>query len=202
MHLHPTEPWLDFDPTRAGPARGRAAAATANPLASWAALTMLRAGGAAIDGAIAAQAVLTVVEPNASGIGGGAMIVLHDRGTTHLIDGLAAAPARVPERLETDFDGRSIPAERAVYGGRTVGVPGVLRALDVAHRRFGRLPWTRLFEPAVALAEGGFPLAPYLVRTLQEIPPMRDEAMARALYCGGTEAPLPAGTRLHNIPLA
>jgi gamma-glutamyltranspeptidase/glutathione hydrolase len=196
------EPWLDFDATRARPVCGRAAAATANPLASWAALTMLRAGGAAIDGAIAAQAVLTVVEPNASGIGGGAMIVLHDVGATHVFDGLTAAPARVPERLETDFDGRSIPAERAVYGGRTVGVPGVLRALDVADRRFGRLPWARLFEPAVALAEGGFPLAPYLVRTLQEIPPMRDEAMARSLYCGGTEAPLPAGTRLHNIPLA
>jgi len=196
------EPWLDFDATRRRAAGGRAAAATANPLASWAALTMLHAGGAAIDGAIAAQAVLTVVEPNASGIGGGAMIVLHDSGTTYVFDGLTAAPARVPERLETDFDGRSVPAERAVYGGRTVGVPGVLRALDAAHRRLGRLPWARLFAPAVALAEGGFPLAPYLVRTLQEIPPMRDEAMARSLFCGGTGAPLPVGRRLHNIPLA
>ncbi len=202
MHYHPTEPWLDFDPTRTRSARGRAAAATANPLASRAALEMLRAGGSAIDGAIAAQAVLTVVEPNASGIGGGAMIVLHDRAGTHVIDGLAAAPASVPDRLQTDFDGRSVPADRVVYGGRTVGVPGVLRALDLAHRRFGRLPWAQLFEPAVALAESGFPLAPYLVRTLQEIPPIRDERMARTLFCGGTEAPLPVGTRLHNLPVA
>ena len=196
------EPWLDFDVSRARPARGRAAAATANPLASWAALCMLRVGGGAIDAAIAAQAVLTVVEPNASGIGGGAVIVLHDRGATHVIDGLAAAPARVPDRLETDFDGRTVPADRAVYGGRTVGVPGVLRALELAHRRFGRLPWARAFEPAVALAEGGFPLAPYLVRMLQEFAPIRDEAMARTLFCGGTGAPLPAGTGLRNISLA
>jgi gamma-glutamyltranspeptidase/glutathione hydrolase len=196
------EPWLDFDATRARPARGRAAAATANPLASRAALEMLRAGGSAIDGATAAQAVLTVVEPNASGIGGGAAIVLHDGGATHAFDGLATAPARVTDRLQTDFDGRSIPADRVVYGGRTVGVPGVLRVLELVHGRFGRLPWARLFEPAVALAESGFPLAPYPARMLLEIPPMRDEALARTLFCGGTDGPLPVGTRLHNLPLA
>jgi gamma-glutamyltranspeptidase/glutathione hydrolase len=103
------EPWLDFDPTRVRPAHGRAAAATANPLASWAAVTVLHEGGTAIDAAVAAQAVLTVVEPNASGVGGGAIILIHQGNRVHAIDGLSAAPARVTARSETDFDGRSIP---------------------------------------------------------------------------------------------
>ena len=126
-------PWLDYDPTRARGARGAAAVATANPLASWAAATILREGGSAVDAAVAAQAVLTLVEPNASGIGGGAVILVHDGGTVRSYDGLSAAPARVPARLETDFDGRTVPADRAAYGGRTVGVPGALRALHDAH---------------------------------------------------------------------
>ena len=196
------EPWLDLDLSRTRPASGRQAVATANPLASWAAATMLRQGGSAIDAAIAAQMVLTLVEPNASGLGGGAVILIHDGAGITTIDGISAAPARVPERLETDFDGRTVPVDRATTGGRTVGVPGALRALDDAHRRFGRLPWKTLFEPAIACATEGFALSPYLVRTLLEIPAMRDEPFARALYCGGTDAPLPPGTMLRNPALA
>jgi len=192
------DPWLDADTTRRRPARGRAAAATANPLASWAALRMIAAGGSAVDAAVAAQAVLSLVEPNASGLGGGAMILVHDGAAVTAIDGISAAPARVPERLERDFDGRVIPADRAAYGGRTVGVPGALRALELAHRRFGRLPWSALFAPAMELAGEGYPLSPYVVRMLQEIPPVRDEAFARALFCGGGDTPLPPGTTLRN----
>ncbi len=193
---------LDADLARTRAASGRAAVATANPLASWAAARILRDGGSAIDAAVAAQMVLSLVEPNASGLGGGAMILIHDGTALTAIDGISAAPARVPERLETDFDGRTVPAERATFGGRTAGIPGALRALDDAHRRFGRLPWKSLFAPAIELATDGFALSPYLVRTLLEIPPMRDEPFARALYCGGTDAPLPAGTRLHNLAFA
>ncbi len=196
------EPWLDLDLSRTRPACGRQAVATANPLASWAAATILRQGGSAIDAAIAGQMVLTLVEPNASGLGGGALLLIHDGTAITTIDGISAAPARVPARLETDFDGRTIPTDRAAFGGRTAGVPGALCALDDAHRRFGRLPWKTLFEPAIALATDGFALSPYLVRTLLENPSMRDEPFARALYCGGTDAPLPPGTHLHNPALA
>ena len=196
------ESWLDFDPTRHRPAEGYAAAATANPLASWAAVSILRQGGTAVDAAIAAQAVLTLVEPNASGLGGGAMVLVHEAGQTTCIDGLSAAPSHVPSRLIRDFDGRPIPADRAMYGGRTAGVPGALRALADAHGRFGRLPWQALFAPAIELATDGFPLSPYLWRTLQEIPAMRDEPFAHALYCGGGDLALMPGTRLRNPALA
>jgi gamma-glutamyltranspeptidase/glutathione hydrolase len=194
----------DHHPERLRPGIGLAAAATANPLASRAALDMLAQGGAAIDATIAAQAVLSLVEPNASGLGGGAMLLYRAEATgqVHAFDGLSAAPARVPDRLETDFDGRTVPAERAVFGGRTVGVPGCLRALELAHRRFGRLPWPALFAPAIALATEGFPLSPYLNRTLTELPVMREAPFARALYCGGGTLPLPAGTVLRNPDFA
>ncbi|MCX7382908.1 MAG: gamma-glutamyltransferase [Alphaproteobacteria bacterium] len=176
------------------PIRGRAAVAAANPLAAAAGLAILRAGGSAVDAAIAAQAALTVVEPNASGIGGGAVILVHEAGATIAFDGIAAAPGEVPERLETDFNGRTVPSDRAVFGGRTVGVPGALRALEDAHRRFGRLPWRALFAPAIELAAEGFALAPYVVRTLLEIPVMRDEAMAKALYWRGSPPDRPASS--------
>ncbi|HEY2133901.1 MAG TPA: gamma-glutamyltransferase [Acetobacteraceae bacterium] len=194
--------WLDYDPSRQRPARGRAAAATANPLASWAATSMLRADGSAVDAAVAAQAMLTLVEPNASGIGGGAMILIHAAGTVHAIDGLSAAPSRVPPRLGTDFDGRRVPADRLEYGGRTVGVPGALRALEAAHRRFGRLGWAQLFAPAIAMAADGFPLSSYLWRAIQENPAIRDEPMAHILYCAGTATTLPPGSMLRNRALA
>lgn len=198
----PPEEWLDFDPTGSRPARGRLAAATANPLASRAAVEMLRRGGAAVDAAIAAQAVLNVVEPNASGIGGGALLLVAEAGTVRAFDGLSAAPARVPDRLETDFDGRTVPADRAAYGGRTVGVPGAPRAMQMAHAACGRLPWADLFAPAIALAEQGFPLAPYLLRALHENPWMRDDPFTRATYCLGADLPPPTGTMLRNPALA
>lgn len=196
------EPWLDFDPLRRRPARGRAAAATANPLASWAAMRMLRLGGSAVDAAVAAQAMLTLVEPNASGIGGGALLLLHHRGETTCIDGLSTAPARVTARLTRDFDGREIDPARASYGGRTAGVPGALRALEMAHRRFGRLGWAALFEPAIEAAEAGYPFSPYLRRMLVENPGVRALPTARALYEDAAGHLPPAGARLHNPALA
>lgn len=193
--------WIDYDGSRGRAALGRAAIATAHPLASWAGLEMLRAGGSAVDAAVAAQAVLTAVEPNASGIGGGALMLVADGGAVHAIEGLSAAPARVTDRLERDFDGRTVPADRAAFGGRTVGVPGALRALEAAHRRFGRLPWAMLFGPAIELSSEGYPLSPYLLRTLLENPMVQTEAMAQALFCGGGTVPHSAQTRLHNPAL-
>ncbi len=196
------EAWLDFDPSRTRAGAGQAVAATANPMASWAAAAMLRQGGSAVDAAIAAQAMLTLVEPNASGLGGGAMLLVHRDGETVCIDGLSSAPAHAPARLVRDYDGRPIPGDRALFGGRTVGVPGALRALADAHARFGRLPWAALFAPVIEAATDGFALSPYLWRTLQEIPAMRDESFARALYCGGNDLALLPGTILRNPALA
>ena len=195
------EPWITTDPTRHASASGRAAVATAHPLASRAALLMLRAGGSAVDAAVAAQAALCVVEPNASGLGGGAIILVHDGDRVLCLDGLAHAPGRVTARLATDFDGRTVPSERAVYGGRTVGVPGALMALEHAHRRFGRLPWAELFAPAIELAAEGAPLSPYLCRALAENPAVRDTRFGREQYCEGGAA-LPPGTVRRNPALA
>ncbi len=194
------EPWIATDPQRRSPAIGRAAVAAAHPLAARAGLLMLRAGGSAVDAAVAIQAALTVVEPNASGIGGGAVILVHDGAQALCLDGLARAPARVTARLATDFDGRTVPTERAMYGGRTVGVPGALMALEHAHRRFGRLPWSDLFAPAIELASEGAPLSPYLTRALAENPAVRDTRFAREHYCADGIA-LPAGTVRRNPAL-
>ncbi len=196
------EPWLDFDPTRSRPATGHAAAATAHPLASWAALRMLRAGGSAVDAAVAAQAVLTLVEPNASGIGGGAVILVAGGGGVRVFEGLSASPGRVTDRLERDFDGRIVPPERATFGGRTVGVPGSIRALEMAHGQYGRLAWAQLFEPAIELAEAGAPLSGYLMRALRESPAVQTEVMAQALFCEPNGLPLAAGTVVRNPALA
>src|SRR5476651_1874595 len=131
-------------------------AAAANPLAAAAGREMLRQGGSAIDAAIAMQAVLTLVEPQSSGIGGGALIVLWDGKNVRTYDGRETAPAGATEKLFLQADGKPMPFPQAQIGGRSVGTPGVLRALEMAHKQHGRLPWATLFEPAIKLAEQGF----------------------------------------------
>ena len=174
----------------------RALVATASPTASRAAHAVLARGGSAADAAVAAQAVLGLTEPHASGLGGGTVIVWHDgrSGRQGVIDGLASAPAEVTERLEHDYSGRRIPFARIQFGGRTVGVPGTLRALQTFHGRFGREPWARLFDDARNLACEGFALPPYLVKTLRELAPVQDEPMAHAVYGQGTRHVQAAGT--------
>ncbi len=200
----PNTPELNHDKKRQRGASGHAVAATASPLASLAAINAIKKGGSAADAIVAAQAVLSLVEPHASGLGGGSVIVWHDEktGNSGVIDGLAAAPAVVTERLELDFDGRSIPRERAMTGGRTVGVPGTLRALEKLHNKFGKLNWGQLFNEAHAHASEGFDLPPYLVKTINEISSMQDEPLAQSVYCNGTRRVLPAGTRIQNPQLA
>ena len=137
-------------------------AAAANPLAAEAGREMLRQGGSAIDAAIAMQAVLTLVEPQSSGIGGGAFIMLWDGHTVHAYDGRETAPAGATERLFLKADGQPMAFTAAQIGGRSVGTPGVLRALEMAHKKTGHLPWARLFEPAIRLSEQGFAISPRL----------------------------------------
>ena len=136
--------------------------AAANPHAARAGLEMLSAGGSAVDAAIAAQMVLTLVEPQSSGIGGGAFLLHWDAVGSRIAayDGRETAPAAArPDRfLRTD--GSPMGLGEAIGSGRSVGVPGVLRMLELAHVRHGRLPWRRLFTPAIRLAEEGFPVSP------------------------------------------
>ncbi|MEY8876269.1 MAG: gamma-glutamyltransferase, partial [Leptothrix sp. (in: b-proteobacteria)] len=127
----------------------REAVVTAHPLASGAGLRMLQAGGSAVDAAIAAQLVLGLVEPQSSGIGGGAFLLHWDGQQLQSYDGRETAPAGVSERLLLDAAGQPLAFHTAAVGGRAVGVPGVLRMLALAHRRHGRLPWATLFEPAI-----------------------------------------------------
>jgi gamma-glutamyltranspeptidase/glutathione hydrolase len=172
-------------------ARWWEAVATANPLATEAAMAILRAGGSAVDAAIAAQAVLTLAEPSASGIGGGAIILMAAGGSVRVFEGLAAAPEAIAVR-----------EGQPEFGGCSVGVPGAVRAMAMAHAAGGRLAWRALFAPAIALASEGAPLAPYLRRRLCEAPAMREEPLARALWFGERGAPRAAGTKFRNKELA
>lgn len=144
-------------PAMAQPAR-RHMAATASPPATEAALEILRAGGSALDAGIAAAVMLTLTEPQAAGIGGGALM-LHYDGESHSVsawDGRETAPASATPALFLRPDGTPMPFAQAMEGGRSVGVPGLLRMLEAAHREHGRLPWARLLEPTIRLAEHGF----------------------------------------------
>ena len=175
-------------------------ASTAHPLATRAALRMLAQGGTAVDATVAAQLVLGLVEPQSSGIGGGLLMLVWDAPTRRLrsYDGLAAAPARTTASLRTDVDGRQLPAEAVARGGRSVGVPGTLAALELAHRQHGRLPWAQLFAPAIELATQGAPMSPYLHGILLRDPGGRDHAAFRADLYGADGQPHPVGTLVRN----
>ncbi|WP_086464168.1 gamma-glutamyltransferase [Oceanibaculum nanhaiense] len=178
-------------------------AVTANPLATEAALKALRAGGSAIDAAIAAQMVLTLVEPQSSGIGGGAFLVHFDKkaGRTASYDGRETAPAAArPDRF-LDKDGKPLSYFDAVVGGRSVGVPGTLRVLELAHRQHGKLPWGSLFDDAIRLAEEGFPVPPRLARALTREKHLTQEA-ARAYFYKPDGKPWKQGELLRNPALA
>jgi gamma-glutamyltranspeptidase/glutathione hydrolase len=133
----------------------------AHPLAVDAGLKMLERGGSATDAAIAVQMVLNLVEPQASGIGGGAFIMHYDatKKITSAYDGRETAPQAATPELFIGADGKPMRFQDAVIGGRSVGVPGLLRVVEMAHARHGKLPWATLFEPAIALAENGFALS-------------------------------------------
>ena len=177
-------------------------AAAANPLAAEAGREMLRQGGSAIDAAIAMQAVLTLVEPQSSGIGGGALIVLWDGKTVRTYDGRETAPAGATEKLFLQADGQPMPFTQAQIGGRSVGTPGVLRALELAHQKHGRLPWATLFEPAIKLAEQGFAISPRLHRLIAADSSLRRSPEMVAYFLNADGSPKAAGTPLKNPALA
>ena len=176
----------------------RQAVAAAHPLATQAGLDILRAGGSALDAAVAIQAVLGLVEPQSSGIGGGALLVLHDGQSIWTLDGRETAPASAHERMFLQADGRPMPFARAVQSGWSVGVPGAIRMLDMAHARWGRLPWARLFEPAIRLASEGFPVSARLHQLLQEESALKNDPVARSYFWNAQGEPWPVGHVLRN----
>lgn len=175
------------------------AVAAANPLATQAGLEILRAGGNALDAAIAVQMVLGLVEPQSSGIGGGAFLLYDDGKSLLAWDGRETAPATVREDLFLGPDGKALPFHQAVVGGRSVGVPGVLPMLEQVQRKQGKLPWARLFAPAIRMAEAGFPVSPRLHRLLASEKYLRDnDSTAAAYFYGPDGQPWPVGHVLRN----
>jgi gamma-glutamyltranspeptidase / glutathione hydrolase len=178
--------------------------ATANPHASRAAMQMLERGGSAVDAAVAAQMVLTLVEPQSSGIGGGAFLLHWDAQARRAVawDGRETAPAAADERLFVGADGKPLPFFDAVVGGRSVGTPGAVRMLEAAHARHGRLPWATLFEPAIRLATDGFEVSPRLNTLLTSERHLKRDPVAARYFYDAEGKPWPVGHRLRNPELA
>jgi gamma-glutamyltranspeptidase/glutathione hydrolase len=174
----------------------------ANPLAADAGYTMLKQGGSAVDAAIATQMVLGLVEPQSSGLGGGALMLHFDGVRLTTLDGRETAPASATETLFQDASGKPVPYFEGLIGGRAVGVPGVLRMLERAHAQHGKLPWKTLFQPAIQLAENGYLVSPRLARLLREDPFLKKDPVAAAYFYDASGQPWPVGHLLKNPPLA
>ena len=178
------------------------AVAAANPLATDAGYQVLRAGGSAIDAAIAVQMVLTLVEPQSSGIGGGAFLLHHNGKVTEAFDGRETAPAGVDEKLFLGADGKPLPFYEGVVGGRSVGVPGTVRMLEEAHRQHGKLAWAALYAPAIQLAEQGFKVSARLNTLLTSEVHLKKDPVAAAYFYDRDGKPWPVGHTLKNPELA
>nr|WP_255771899.1 gamma-glutamyltransferase [Microbulbifer guangxiensis] len=174
-------------------------AVTANPHATRAAMNMLAQGGTAVDAAIAAQLMLTLVEPQSSGIGGGAFLLSFqaEDNSLHYFDGRETAPAGVTSE-HFIHDGQPQGFLEAVIGGHSVGVPGVMRMLELAHQKQGKLPWATLFQPTIELAESGFEISPRLHLLLEKMPRVAVRPAIRNYFFDKDGQPLPVGHRLKN----
>ncbi len=185
-------------------ARPNAMIVTANPHATRAGEAMLAMGGSAADAAIAAALVLGVVEPQSSGLGGGAFALVYDAAQDRLtsLDGRETAPeAATPQLFLDPQTGAPLGFRQAVVGGRAVGTPGQPFLLEALHRQLGRLPWATLVRPALTLARDGFAVSPRLHALLAADPALASDPAAAALYYpGGTAAP--PGHLLANGALA
>ena len=181
-----------------GSLHSRHAVAAAHPLAAEAGAQVLREGGTALDAAIAVQMVLGLVEPQSSGIGGGAFLLYFDGQNVQAFDGRETAPAAARPEAFLDAQGQALPFAEAVVSGQAVGVPGAVRMLELAHRQHGRLPWPRLLAPAIALAEQGFAIGPRLHTLLQSDPLLRQDAVARRFFYDAQGQAWPVGHVLRN----
>ena len=187
---------------KAGWAARKYMVAAANPLAVEAGYQILRKGGSAIDAAIATQLVLTLVEPQSSGIGGGAFLMHYDGKKVQAFDGRETAPTAASERLFQNPDGTPVSRTAGVVGGRSVGAPGVLRMLELAHKQHGKLPWKTLFEPAIRLSEQGFAVSGRLNRLLTWDTHIRKDPFAATYFYDKDGQAWPVGHLLKNPALA
>jgi gamma-glutamyltranspeptidase/glutathione hydrolase len=177
----------------------------AHPLAAAAGAQMLAEGGSAIDAMIATQLVLNLVEPQSSGLGGGGFLLYYDAAAKQLtsFDARETAPAAAGPDLFLGPDGKPLRFIDAVVGGRSVGTPGIPRLLDSMHRRYGKLLWPRLFEPAIRLAEAGFAVSPRLAAAiLDDKDTLQRYPSTRSYFFHADGTPLQAGETLRNPALA
>lgn len=193
-------------PVLSGPPPARSTgfmAVAGHPLAAAAARDALKDGGSAVDAAIAAALVLNLVEPQGSGIGGGGFLVHYaaKKGELAAYDGRETAPQSSTPYLFIR-DGKPMSFMDAVVGGRSVGVPGALRMFEMAHREHGKLPWARLFKPAIDLAEKGFVVSKRLNSMTANAPRLAAYAETRDFFLDETGQPVASGKTLKNPKLA
>jgi gamma-glutamyltranspeptidase/glutathione hydrolase len=170
-------------------------------LAAQVGYDVLKDGGSAVDAMVAAQMVLGLVEPQSSGLGGGAFLVYHDENKHELttLDGRETAPSAVTETLFLKPDGTPMTFFDAVVGGRSVGVPGTLKLMFEAHQRYGKLPWERLLKPAIQLADQGFVVSPRLAQLIaKDQQRLQTYPKTKAYFFDALGAPLQAGAVLKN----
>ena len=172
----------------------------ADPRATEAGMAMLRQGGSAADASMAMMVTLSVVEPQSSGIGGGGFLLYSDgrNNTLSTINGREVAPAAADQSRFLDAKGEPLPFLKAVLGGRSVGVPGNIRLMAMAHKKWGKLKWAQLFAPAIKLAEDGFVVNATLADRLRQIAPLwKDFPETKNIYWVDGK-PAAAGTIIKN----
>jgi len=179
---------------------------TAHPLATQAGYKVLQQGGSAADAAVAVQAMLTLVEPQSSGIGGGAFMLYWDNSKQQLsaFDGRETAPASADENLFMTEEGSPMDWWDAMVGGRSVGTPGVLAMLELSQKKYGKQPWASLFSDAIEQSESGFTVSPRLHQLLASKmnPGLGRYPQAREYFFTPAGEPLPVGYQLTNPRLA
>jgi gamma-glutamyltranspeptidase/glutathione hydrolase len=176
----------------------RFAVSAANPLAVDAGIEILQAGGSAFDAVVAVQLVLGLVEPQSSGIGGGAFLMHWDGRTVQALDGRETAPAAATPELFFAADGKPMPMGAAIRSGLSVGVPGAVAMLAEGQRMHGRLPWARLMAPAIRIAQDGFLVSPRLHGLLSGETALQKDKQAGALFYDAEGQPRPVGYLLKN----
>lgn len=191
---------LLFTPTSIADNRGVAGVSAAHPLAVEAGLDILRSGGSAVDAAVAVQAMLGLVEPQSSGLGGGAFMTYYDgrTGKVTALNGRETAPLGATPDMFLNAEGEPYSYAQAVTSGRATGVPGAVAMLGEAHARFGRLPWRDLFAAAEQAAEHGFPLPERLMGYVTSPLPQAAVDDVRRMYRDGNDQPLVAGSLFRN----
>jgi gamma-glutamyltranspeptidase/glutathione hydrolase len=172
--------------------------AAADPRAVDAGLEMLAAGGTATDAAIAAMAVLGLVEPQSAGVGGGGFMVAYDKasGAVNAYDGREAAPAAATGDYFRGPDGKPLPFGQAIQSGLSTGAPSLYAMLKLAHDDSGKLPWAKLFEPAIKLADDGFVVGPRMHNSIVSVAnrgALKQDPAALAYFFTPDGQPLPVG---------